>query len=319
MKIQDLPARISASKSDWLAGTSWLGFSPADGSLTARNRCEGTIQRQIDGGYVIEYITETFGDPNPGFEKDPGYLQEREAHKELAGRLIAVHKLRPSSRPLEVILGTEEFKRIQDMWDQSGDRVRWSVAFPIVESYQIIGRPKAKAVFGEAAYSRLYAHSSATLRPLTDDECTAIAQLEIRPTVTKNAWIGIEDEAAFAEQSEIDPRTQRNINADLTDKALEGVPAERRAKIRIRAAWLAHDFIKRRGREGRLVCDECGFNPAERVDSRLVSPRSILDVHHKHPLEEGIRYTTINDFTLYCPTCHRIEHAMLKARAKAAI
>lgn len=135
MKIRDLPAPVTASKADWLAGTTWLGFTPTEDDLTARNKCQSTIQRQFGNGYVLEYITEQFSEPNPGFESEPAYLAEREAHRALAGRLIAVHKLRTTSRPLETILGAEEFKKLQDMWAQGGKRYRWSVAFPIVESY----------------------------------------------------------------------------------------------------------------------------------------------------------------------------------------
>jgi len=70
MQIRDLPAPVTASKADWLAGTTWLGFTPTEGDLTARNKCQSTIQRQLGGGYVIEYVTEQFSEPNPGFEKD---------------------------------------------------------------------------------------------------------------------------------------------------------------------------------------------------------------------------------------------------------
>lgn len=91
-------------------------------------------------------MTEQFSESNPGFENDPACLAEREAHRALAGRLIAVHKLRTTARSLETILGAEEFKRLQRMGAQGGKRYRWSVAFPIVESYEIVGRPKAKGV-----------------------------------------------------------------------------------------------------------------------------------------------------------------------------
>src|SRR5690349_14935595 len=94
LRVSDLPAPITASKADWLAGTTWLGFTPTDADQSARNMCQSTIQRQFAGGYVIEYITEQFSQPNPGFENDPQFLEERAAHKELAGRFIAVHKLR---------------------------------------------------------------------------------------------------------------------------------------------------------------------------------------------------------------------------------
>jgi 5-methylcytosine-specific restriction enzyme A len=74
MQIHDLPAPVTAAKADWLPGTHWLGFTPTDGSGTARERCRATINSQMRGGYVIEYVTRKFDDPNPGFESDPRYL-----------------------------------------------------------------------------------------------------------------------------------------------------------------------------------------------------------------------------------------------------
>jgi 5-methylcytosine-specific restriction protein A len=47
-----------------------------------------------------------------------------------------------------------------------------------------------------------------------------------------------------------------------------------------------------------------------------VSGGSLLEVHHKNPLDEGVRYTTVLDFALPCPTCHRFTHALLRAKAK---
>jgi 5-methylcytosine-specific restriction protein A len=87
---------------------------------------------------------------------------------------------------------------------------------------------------------------------------------------------------------------------------------ERRAKIRRRAGWIADNFIRMRRNARTLYCDACGFDPAKVLDPKLVNPRTILDVHHKNPLHEGIRYTTIKDFSLLCPTCHRVEHQRLK-------
>jgi hypothetical protein len=57
MRIKDLPARVTAATADWLPGTHWLGFTPTDASGTARERCRATINSQINGGYVIEYVT----------------------------------------------------------------------------------------------------------------------------------------------------------------------------------------------------------------------------------------------------------------------
>ncbi len=310
MKIKDLPASVAASKADWLPGTTWLGFTPTESDLGSRNKCQSTIQRQFGSGYVIEYITETFQKPNPGFDNDAQYIADLEAHRERAGRLIAVHKLRTTSRDLETIIGPEEFRQLQDMWAQDGKRFRWSVAFPIVQSFRIIDDRKAKEILGPKAYARLYAHSSATLRPLVDEERELIADLEIEPVESKNAWIGIEDEFALAESSQINPDTERAISRDLA--ALEGMDDERLARVKRRAAWIADRFIRERQRAGNLTCDECAFDPNELASELGVKPRGFLDVHHKHPLDEGVRYTTTADFALLCPTCHRVEHVRIR-------
>jgi 5-methylcytosine-specific restriction enzyme A len=317
MKISDLPAPVTASKADWLPGTTWLGFTPTDGDLGSRNQCQSTIQKQFGAGYVIEYITETFQKPNKGFEDDPRYLSDREAHEERAGRFLAVHKLRTSSRNLETILGPEEFKDLQDMWAQDDKRYRWSVAFPIVQSFLVKGAPKAKDILGPKSYARLYAHASATLRPLTDEEQGLIANLEIEPIETKNAWIGIEDEFLLAEQSQINATTLKFVGQDLG--ALEGMEEKRLAKVRRRAAWIADRFIRERQASGLLKCDECSFDPCTIAANLGVKPHSFLDVHHKHPLDEGARYTTTADFALLCPTCHRIDHARITVVKKERI
>lgn len=316
IKVKDLPAPINAAKADWLAGTTWIGFTPKTDSQDTRNKCTKTIQRQADGGYIIEYIVQTPEKPNPGFENDPGYLAERQSHKEQAGRLIAVHKLRYSSRSLATILGQAEYQRLQDMWAQGLNRWRWSVAFPIVETYRIVGQPKAKDILGEEGYRRLFAHSSATLRPLNDADRASLADLELEEGVAENAWIAIEDEFQNAELSDIPKALALDINRDLAGNAFEGMIEERKAKVRKRAAWLADRFVRARKKAGTLTCDDCSFDPTTRFPGGGIRPRSLLDVHHKYPLEEGVRYTTINDFALLCPTCHRVEHARMSLARK---
>jgi 5-methylcytosine-specific restriction enzyme A len=318
LRVRDLHAPIMASKADWLAGTTWIGFTPTSGDLNSRAECQSTIQKQFGKGYVIEYITEQFSLPNPGFEKDATYLAEREAHMEQAGRFIAVHKLRHSSRSLEEILGPEEFRRLQDMWAQGGKRWRWSVAFPIIETYRILGQPKAKDVLGDQGYRRLFAHSSATLRALQPVERAALEDLELEPGVASSAWIAIEDEFKNADAYPLTPYGVRDMNRDLPNSALEGITEERRAKVRKRAAWLADRFVILRSNSGTLHCDDCGFDPRTPFPAGGIKPRSLLDVHHKHPLEEGVRYTTVADLALLCPTCHRIEHGRMKLALKAA-
>jgi len=323
MRIRDLPRPVTAAKADWLPGTHWIGFTPRDGSTNAREKRRAAINSQLNGGYVIEYVTLKFDDPNPGFKANPRYITEKAAHSKLAGKFIAVHKLRPSSRPLSTILGDKEFDELQDMWADGDKRYRWSVAFPIIESYSIVSLPYANEVLSPGAMQRVFAHPSGTLRPLNDEERDQIADLELEPRHVLNAWIGIEDEADMAERSQINPETVKLINGDLAFAALEGMSDEQKAKTRKRAAWLADRFVKNRVKTRTLHCDNCNFDPSSRIVDTSISPRSLLDVHHMNPLEEGIRYTTEADFCLVCPNCHRFMHRLARtlkdpqARAKA--
>ena len=313
-RIADLPFPVTAAKADWLMASHWIGFTPVSDAPDADIRCQNTVAGQFGSGYVLEYITRTFGTPNPGFEADPLYLSERTTHSGVAGKLVAVHRLLSTARPLKTIVGQADFERIQDMWAEDGRRRRWSVAFPVVESYEITSKPYANQVFTAEAMQRLFAHPSATLRPLNDSERAAITVLPIAPRSTMNSWIAIESEIVAAEGSVIDRNIVSNIEADLRAAAMEGMTTEQRAKVRLRAAWLAQKFVRQRQKAGELTCDECSFNPAHLVSGTPLKPRSLLDVHHLHPLDEGVRVTTLADFALLCPTCHRFEHALLKVK-----
>ncbi len=108
---------------------------------------------------------------------------------------------------------------MQEMWAEGGKRRRWSVAFPTVESYEIPSKPLARDVFGPVAMRRIFAHPSATLRPLNDEERASIASLPLVHRKTTNAWIGIEDEIAAAKQSSIDKKVSREIAIDLAANA----------------------------------------------------------------------------------------------------
>ncbi len=311
MRVHDLPNPVTASKADWMVATTWIGFTPTAAGSGAHAQCQSTINRQIHNGYVLEYITESLSDPNPGYENHPDYIEERRLHRDFAGRLMAIHKLRPTARHLIDLVGPEEFNKTQDMWAKEQSRFRWSVAFPIVESYTIVERPKARDVFGDKAYRRLYGHASSTLRPLNSDEQSALGELELLPREVRNSWIAVDDEIGFAESSEIDPRNLHHLTEDLTDKVLEGMDAERRGKVRLRAAWLADKFVRRRRTAGTLYCDSCDFRPEVLINGRDVTPRSLLDVHHKNPIALGARYTEERDLSLLCPTCHRFEHRLM--------
>jgi 5-methylcytosine-specific restriction protein A len=295
MKVSDLAAPLTASKADWLAASTWMGFTPMGNGPSARNSCQSSVRRQFGNGYVLEYITEQISNPNPGFENDPGYLSERAAHVETAGRLIAIHKLRTTSRSLEAIIGPDDFKRTQDMWATDGKRWRWSVAFPIVESFDLVELPKARDVFGEDQYRYLYRHPSAVLRELLDQHRSALNSFEIVRRNAANALIGVEDEFEQAERSQINSATERLIKEDFRQGAYEGMSDEYVARLRKRAAWIADKFIRQRQKEGRLICDDCNFNPADILDPLIARPRSMLDVHHKHRWRKecDIRRSTI--------------------------
>jgi 5-methylcytosine-specific restriction protein A len=276
------------------------------------------VARQARNGYVVEYISRTIEKPNPGFENDPVYLQDLEERAPLAGRLIAVHRLRPSARALREIIGSTSFERLQDIWARDGNRHRWSVAFPIIESFAIIDRPYASEVFGAESYQKLLAHASALLRPLDVNQREALADLTIISRPADNAWIAIEDEAAWAAGSDIDERTRRDIDEDLIVSAMEGLTDEQRSKVRLRAAWLAQRFVRVRVKAGSLNCDDCNFDPVGRTAGLGVNPRSLMDVHHRKPLAEGKRHTeaTAEYFKLLCPICHRLEHAIMRVAKK---
>lgn len=311
MKIGDLKKPVTAAKSNWTPTGTWMGFTPEDGDLKSRNTCQSTIQRQFGSGYVLEYITASYGAPNKGFETHPNYLAHKEEHAKVSGKLLAIHRLYTTSKPLEKIIPAEEFEALQDMWAEGDKRHRWAVAFPVVETYKIVGQPYASEVFG-SRFKRFSGHPSATLRPLVDEDRALLAELEIERVATVNSWVALDDEYEKAERSEIDPRTDRLIDDDLKQNALEGFTEEVKAKIRRRAKWLADLFARKRQKAKTLFCDDCGFDPVKVIDCTVVKARSLLDVHHLHPLHEGQRVTSMEDFALLCPTCHRVEHARMR-------
>ncbi|CUX70538.1 MULTISPECIES: HNH endonuclease [Agrobacterium] len=315
MKIRDLPLPVTATKADWLPGRTWIGFTPTGTGRDADAKCENTISKQMAGGLVLERVAQKMEDPRPGFENDPQVIRDRDTHRQLADRLVAVHELRPTSRPLIDVLGKDEFEHMQNVWAEPGKRKRWSVAFPIVRTWEIIGKPTAHSVLSSDVFNSTYRTQSSTLRIVTDKMRQEISDLEIVETPAQNAWIAIEDEILIAERSNIPTTTAATIDIDLRH-ALEGETEDRRVKIKRRAAWLAQKFWLSRQKAKSIRCDGCAFDPADKPDLKNLPVRSLFDVHHKDPLSEGVRRTTIADFSLLCPRCHRIEHLRLRHAAK---
>ena len=157
---------------------------------------------------------------------------------------------------------------------------------------------------------RKYIMQTALLRTINDEIRQRMSGLEIEKIDAKNEWIALEDDIAAAMRSPINKKMQADIDRDLRG-ALEGQTEERKQQLRRRAAWIADGFVRSRVRSNTLRCDHCSFDPST-VMKGLIRPRTLLDVHHLHPLQEGARWTGFDDFILLCPTCHRIEHERLK-------
>jgi 5-methylcytosine-specific restriction protein A len=316
VRIADLGRPVTAAKSDWSAAQSWMGFTPGSSHPDSIRRTEMTVIAQAQSGFVLEYITDSYGIPNVGYDKSERYLSHRTAHGKLAGRLIALHRLETTARPIRDFMSKEEFNELQDMWSEPGKRHRWMAAFPIAESYEIVGHPKARNVLGEERYRWLFHRSSSTLRKMDDIDRSLINNLEIKLIPATNFLLSIEQEVLAAERSPPDIYGRiigRDIDRDLQNTAFEGMSEEAITKIKTRARWLAHKFARARAKAGTLQCDDCSFDPVKLEGLGTIRPRSLLDVHHCDPLAEGgIRKTHINDFALLCPTCHRLEHERLR-------
>lgn len=105
-----------------------------------------------------------------------------------------------------------------------------------------------------------------------------------------------------------------NLSATELDAILEirktGIEGARRLYIhygRERDLGLSKDakkaFLKR---HGKLTCEACGTEPFKTYGVE------IIEAHHKIPLSEssGSRISTIEDFLLLCPSCHRAIHML---------
>jgi 5-methylcytosine-specific restriction protein A len=301
--IGELPDPVVAAKVDWGVATKCLSFSPDNGSLPAMNSCQNNVYRQFRGGYVLESISKTMPRANPGFETE--YARRREEHKHNAGKLIAVHRLEHSWRPLWNAIGRDEYERIQAMWAPPDRQHRWAVAFPFVESWDIVGRPYAEEVFGKVLFKQVHTRSR-ELRILSDAHRACLADLAIVQREIE------QDEGELTD-------AERRIYEHWFDEdfaVVEGMPAERMQRYRQRFPGLAREYKELLAAKGMLRCDLNQCNPQDdpRLRGLAIDPLSLFDVHHKRPLQEGPRETRWENLSLLCPSCHRITHAILAAR-----
>lgn len=302
--IGELPDPVVAAKADWGVATNCLAFSPHNGSQDAINSCQSNVHRQFLGGLVLEYITKTMPRANPGNETEEA--RARKEHSENAGKLWAVHRLEHSWRPLREIIGQARYEHIQDMWAPADRRFKWAVSFPIVESWDIVGRPYAEEVFGKKLVKKVQERTR-ELRILTDAHRACLNDLKITEREIKP------DVHAILAKTE---REQYERLFDEDFAVAEGMAAKRVQHYRKRFPGLAREYKELLAAKGILRCDLCRCDPSQHALLRglNVDPCSLFDVHHKTPLKYGERKTRFEGLQLLCPTCHRIRHAILAAR-----
>ncbi len=328
MLVSDLPAPLGAVVPSWYPTfdhtpvLAWMGFTPK-GLLS---QFIGKVTPLISPGYVCEYITKNIGTPNEGFERQNWYYEEKGLHEINRERLVAIHRLRPEPEDLRSIAGETYYQEIRQRWFKKDDLNRWSVNFQIVESYEIEGRPRIADILSAEAKQRLINHPAIYPRPLTDADRRAFADLRLVPrdlaTSRGNKHrrpVSREIKIDVVVESEIEEQVAAHIHEDLKQSADEGMLTEQSLAVRKRDAELANAFARQREREGGLFCDRCGFRAKDAacLAGFAIEPRSLFDVHHLNPIAAGHRRTTMADFALLCPTCHRIEHIQLKMRTAA--
>lgn len=64
---------------------------------------------------------------------------------------------------------------------------------------------------------------------------------------------------------------------------------------------LRDECLKKYGR----VCAVCGFDGSKYG----ISPNTVIEVHHKNPIKNGVRKTTVDDLVPVCPNCHKALHS----------
>lgn len=323
LRICDLPAAVTAAKSDWASvldidvDDRTLGFTPRTDDTQGRGAIRSTIHSQLRGGLVLEYVTHEMPQPNAGSR--PHTDEEREVHAATAGRLVAVHRI-DSNQPVHgrAAMGSARYDQMQKRWARPDQPWRWAVRFVIVQSWRIVDRPLARDVLGDALYAHIFQHPAGALRPLDDDARAAIADLMVEEvaTVATPAVEGKLIEMARIDNMErfrkADAITAEDglIIADLRE-ACEGMKRERMREI----AWRDRRIIAQKKRSVPAICEACGYKPPGDAGFQC------LDVHHLHPISAGVRMTTLADLAVLCPTCHREVHAGVRdlgGRAVAA-
>jgi 5-methylcytosine-specific restriction protein A len=315
MLIGDLPRPILTVKGHFnpefpdrvTPRNGWVGFTPTRDEPASREQLRATVSRQMGNGYVLEYVT--LSRPPPNAAARPITPEEKDLHARAAGSLTAVFKLARRHVHARDLVDPQQYKDMQDRWDQRGDRARWSVAFPIIEAWEINGWPKARNVLGMEAAGRTCELQSQSLKPLEADDQAKLAPLEIAPINLPADGLAARYFVALAQQENrensrpadsLSPQ-DRPLLEDYS--AVEGMTKEQRIRVVLRDRQL----VKALKRIGPLRCSNCTYDPIQRGASQAQA-RAILEAHHVLPVSAGERLSRLSDLVLLCPTCHREVH-----------
>jgi hypothetical protein len=95
-------------------------------------------------------------------------------------------------------------------------------------------------------------------------------------------------------------------------RALVGMPLDEEGQRKLvehvrleRSARTRKQFLAERRQQGRVRCDACGEDLAQKYDSTF---SEVVEVHHRVPLWKGVQKATGDMLALLCPTCHRVVH-----------
>jgi predicted HNH restriction endonuclease len=95
-------------------------------------------------------------------------------------------------------------------------------------------------------------------------------------------------------------------------EAVEGRPVMRQHLVRERAIGLRAGLLRQREKSG-LSCDCCKRSEPELA---IEMQRALYEVHHRLPLSEGARKTTLAHLDLLCAACHRLIHRAMVVKGE---
>jgi predicted HNH restriction endonuclease len=95
-------------------------------------------------------------------------------------------------------------------------------------------------------------------------------------------------------------------------RVLVGMPLDEEGQRKLvehvrleRAARTRKQFLDERRRQGRVRCDACAEDLAQKYGATF---SEVVEVHHRLALWKGVQRATGDMLALLCPTCHRVVH-----------